>query len=400
MTARLDVHAVRGRRPRRAMPAFACALLGGTLVAALPFIARHVDGSADEFSGRTVPVLPAIGWIICAALAAVVVTHRLQIWFKVDEGSVLALAYDVLPIVLVLAPVVAVAAAATGHWLLAAAGGALTGYHALLVIPRLVTQRLPSWTRAAPRFRLAVANVYVDNPTPEDAARQLVQCGADLIALSEATPAFMTIFDAAGGDVSHPHRVSDPADTTDYAIAIASRLPLGRHSTVKLLGKLRLAIAEVEIDGVMATIEALNPRSTFDAEGQETWKEQIAELTAHVPSIRGPLVVAGDLNSTKFRPEFEDLRRVGLADAIDALGQAWRPTFSLKSVRPLGVFGRIARIDQALVNDQIRAVHVQHLPAQGSDHVPFVVTLAVRRPAAPPGDAAAANVTTAPHSRG
>ena len=61
------------------------------------------------------PVLPAIGWVVCAALAAIVVTHRLQLWFTIDEGSVLAVAYDILPLLLFVAPPIAIAAVAGSH---------------------------------------------------------------------------------------------------------------------------------------------------------------------------------------------------------------------------------------------------------------------------------------------
>ncbi len=144
----------RTRRTSRAFPAFVYAILGGVLIVALPFVARHIDGSADEFSTRTVPVLPAIGWVVCAALAAIVVTHRLQLWFTIDEGSVLAVAYDILPLLLFVAPPIAIAAVASGHTLLAAAATGLMAYHALLVIPRLISDRPPTWARTAPTLRL------------------------------------------------------------------------------------------------------------------------------------------------------------------------------------------------------------------------------------------------------
>ncbi len=377
MTAKQGAATTASHRVSRGFPAFVCAIIGGVFVVAIPFVARHIDGSADEFSSRTVPVFPAIGWLLCASLAAVVVTHRLQIWFKVDEGSVLAVAYDVLPLVLFLAPVISVTALITGHLLLAGAGAVLTVYHGVLVGPRLVSQRVPSWAHDAPQFHLAVANVYVDNATPAATAQQLTESGAEVIVIAEATPEFMCIFDSVGGDVSHPHRVSDPTDTSDYAVAIASRLPLGPGSTMRSIGRLRLTVAEVEVGGILTTIAALNPRSTFDQDGQEIWKDQIDELKSYVPTVSGPLVVAGDLNSTKFRPQFDELLKVGLDDAIDSLGQAWKPSFSLKSVWPLGVFGVVARLDQALVSDQIVALKIRNLKPLGSDHIPFVITLAV-----------------------
>ena len=201
-----------------------CAILGALLVVAVPFVAHHIDGSADEFSSRTVPIVLAIGWLVCASMAAVVVAHRLQIWFTVDEGAVLAVAYDSLPLLLFLAPVISVAAGLTGHLLQAAVGVVLTAYLAMLVVPRLVARRIPPWARVAPQLCLGVANVYVDNTTPAAAARQLTESGADVIVIAEATPEFMCIFDSVGGNVSHPYRVFDPADTSDYAVAIASRL--------------------------------------------------------------------------------------------------------------------------------------------------------------------------------
>ena len=355
-----------------------CAAVAAVLVVALPFAARHVDGSADEFSTSTVPILPAIAWALIALLAAVAITHRMQILLSVDEGPAMAIAYDVLPLLLFLAPAIAIAGLASGHLLLAGAAATLTVYQAVLIVPRLVPSRPPVWAQAAPTFEMAVANVFVDNPSPHEAARQLVACGADVIVIAEATPAFMQHFDAAGGDTSHPHRVTDPNDHSDYAVAIVARQPIGDGSHVLVLGQLRLALAEIEVGGIITTIVALNPMSSFDPDGQAIWKEQIGELQKFVPTVDGPLVVAGDLNSTGFRPQFEELLETGLSDAIDALGQAWRPSFSLSSVRQLSAMPAIVRLDHALVNDRMSAVRTQNMEPCGSDHIPFTITLAVR----------------------
>jgi len=366
------------QRRGRSIPAFVCVSIGVLFVIALPFVARHVDGTADEFSTDTVPVLPALGWLLLAGLAAIVFTHRLQIWFAVDEGPVLAVAYDLLPLLLLPAPAIATFAWASGHLLLGAAGTTLTLYGALLVLPRFFADRRPSWAETAPRFELAVANVYVDNPTRRAAAEQLVTCGADVIVIAEATPAFMDQFDAAGGDQSYPHRVTDPTDHSDYAVAIVAREPLGERSQVLAQGPLRLALAEVDVDGVATMVVALNPMSSFDPNGQVTWKEQVRALTEFIPTITGPMVIAGDLNSTVYRPQFDDLLSVGLTDAIDSLGQAWRPSFSLRSVWPLGALGAFVRLDHALVNPHCCALHLHTLEPAGSDHIPFMITLAVR----------------------
>jgi len=364
---------------RRKIPGFLTALLGGALVIALPFVARHLDGTADEFSSDSVAILPALGWLACALLGAVVVTHGLQMLFSVDEGAAIALLYDSLPVTLLSMPVIGIIAVVSGHLLLAGAAGVLTIYYLALMLPRLVPERRSSaWAEAAPRVRLAVANVYVDNETPRDAAAQLVSCDADVIVIAEATPKFIAVFDGAGGADAYPHRLNDPNDTSDYAVLLASRIPLGESSRIQKVGALTLALAEVCIEGITVTVATLNPMATLDPQGHTIWKEQIDALEQFLPTITGPLIVAGDLNMTSYRPEFKALLRLGLTDAIDSLGKALKPSFSLKSVWPLGAFGAIARLDHALTNDLVQAVSIENMQACGSDHIPFVITLALR----------------------
>ncbi|MCU1389503.1 MAG: Endonuclease/exonuclease/phosphatase [Ilumatobacteraceae bacterium] len=360
------------------MPAFLTALVGGGFVAAAPLVTHHFDGSADEFSQRTLPVLPLLGWVACAVLGAIVLTHRVHLAISVDEGSTVAIAYDLLPLALFVTPVIAIWSLASGHLLLAAAAAILAGYHLTLIVPRLTHDRIPEWAHSAPRLTLVFANVYVDNATPEAAAAQLVGTGADVIVIAESTPKFFGHFDDAGGDVSHPYRLFDPDDTSDYAVAIASARPLGKRSVMHTVGPLSLAVAEVEVGGATVSIAALNPMTAFDPDGHATWKEQIEALKEFIPTIEGPLVIVGDLNATSYRPEFKELLDLGLTDGIDSLGQAWRPSFTLQSVWPLGALGAIARIDHALLNDQVCSMHVKNLPAKGSDHRPFEIILAIR----------------------
>jgi endonuclease/exonuclease/phosphatase (EEP) superfamily protein YafD len=269
--------------------------------------------------------------------------------------------------------------------LLAIVAAVLCGDLIAMLVPRLRSDHVPRWARRAPRLRVAVANVFVDNPTPRDAARQLVRCGADVIVIAEATPEFIRLFDAAGGKSRYPHRVLDPDDHSDYAVAVVSRRPLQDGSRMEQLGQLNLAIARVAVGATTTTVVGLNPRATFDPDGHETWKEQIAALEQFVPTVSGPLLVAGDLNGTRFRPEFDELLDHGLSDCLDAVGQAWTPSFSLRSVRLLGALGNIARLDHALGNDGVHALRAHNMEACGSDHLPFLLTVAVRT--APPDGA-------------
>lgn len=44
------------------------------------------------------------------------------------------------------------------------------------------------------------------------------------------------------------------------------------------------------------------------------------------------------------------------------------------------MFGVVARLDHALVNDGIVALRVRNLKPQGSDHLPFAITFRLRSP--------------------
>ena len=360
------------------IPGYLSVLLAVVTVVALPVVAHVVDGSADGFTSTHFAVAVAAGWVVGGLLVGVVATRRLQLRINVEEGSALAVAYDTLPILLFAAWIVAVVATLTGHWLLACLWWALCGYHVVLVVPRMMSTRMPRWVRSAPTIDVVVANVFIDNKTPVDAARQIIATAADIVVIVESTARFMQIFDEAGGIDAYPFRVWDPDDDTDYAVTLATSHELGPRSLMTQIGPLRLAIADITVHGASVLVVALNPMATVDPGGNVMWKEQIEVLKDFVPTLTGPVLIAGDLNTTRYRPEFEQLLKLGLSDAIDSLGKGLNPSFKLGAVGLLGSIGPVARLDHALVNQSMHAVRVDNLDPCGSDHLPFKITVAIR----------------------
>jgi|GEM_PF-2218318 len=365
-------------RRARPIPAYVIGVVTAGVVLTVALLAKHVDGSAAIFTGGYLHVGVAIGWITCAGLIALIVTRYVDIVANVDEGSGLAVAFDALPILLVGAWVVAIAALLTDHWLLAAIGATLIAYHLAVVVPRLIAARKPRWVKHAPTLEVVVANVFIDNKTPRDAARQLVATSADVVIVVESTAAFMAIFDEVGGSDTYPNRVSDPDDDSDYAVTLASRCELGPRTRMASIGPLKLAIADLDVGGVSTLVVALNPMATVDPGGHETWKEQIEILMDLVPTLAGPLIIAGDLNTTRYRPEFEELLELGLKDAFDLLGKGLDTSFKLGADGVLGKIGAVARLDHALVTATVFPLAVEDLEACGSDHLPFKLRVAVR----------------------
>lgn len=319
-----------------------------------------------------------VGWVVCALLLVLVATRRVQASTGAKANAAVALVYDALPFVLGAAWVVFVLSLIGRHWVLAAVAAGLSAHHVALLAPRLVSERTPRWAHHAPRLTVVVANVFIDNETPDDAARQLVGCGADVVVVVESTPSFMARFDAAGGDLAYPHRVTDPDDTSDYAVSVVGRRPLGPRSEMRDVGPLRLAIADVDVDGVPTLVVALNPMASVDPGGFDTWKVQIEALASVVPDLPGPLLVVGDLNTTRYRPEFTALLRGRLRDAIDALGKGLSASFKLSAEGALSSVGTVARLDHALVDELVQPLSMEQLEPCGSDHLPFRLTVAVR----------------------
>lgn len=365
------------RQSQPTLPGYVAALLAAAMVVALPLVAQHVDGSADEFSTERFAFVPAVGWAVCAALAAVICTRHVQIAARrtMQVGSGLALAYDALPVLLLIPWLIAVLAAWTGYFLLMTVAIALCVYHVVLLVPRLMADPTPNWVPGAPVVSLVVANVFVDNQTPADAAQQLLGSGGDVVVIVESTADFMTVFDSQGGADTYPNRVVDPDTGSDYAVALVTNRTLGPRSQFCTIGALRVVLAEIETDGANLLVVALNPMATFDSGGHETWMEQLQALEDFLPTLDGPVVLAGDLNSTRFRPEFERIMALGYTDAIDALGKGLSASFKLAAGSALG---GVVRLDHALTNSEVHGVSMKNLKACGSDHLPFQVELAVR----------------------
>lgn len=318
-------------------------------------------------------VVDVLEWVALAALALVAWTAVRH----VRGNAALAILHDLQPYLLAAAWPVLVLALLERAWWLAVAAGALACRHAVLVVPRLVSDHLPAWARGAPSARMAVSNVYVDNATPEHLAAELVHTRADVIVIVEWNPTFAAAFADTPGAAAYAQRVEDPDDRSDYAVCVLSRLPLDPGSRMVELGALRAAHAVVRTAAGPLHVLALNPKATVDKGGYDTWHEQMTTLIERVPALPRPFVLAGDLNSTQFRPAFKALLRAGTTDAHDSLGKGLTRSFRLAAHGLLARLGDVVRLDHALLGPGVRAIAAHDLPPCGSDHRPFVVSLVI-----------------------
>lgn len=348
------------------------------LIVVIAFVGHQVDGSADELIGGDAPVIVVLSWLAAAILAGVAITRRVQQLIRIDVGPGLAMTYDALPLLLLVSWPIAVGALLDRRLLLGALGVALCLQHLWMLVPRVRSHQVPDWVEDAPTLDLVVANVFVHNKTPDLAATQLVESGADVIIINESTARFLDAFDRAGGDTAYPFRISDPTDLSEYAITVASRLPFDEEAGMHDVDRLRMATAGVRVEGTPVQVIATHLSATLEAGGLALWKEQVCSLNDLVPTLQGAAFIAGDLNMTRYRPEFAHLLTMGLLDAIDAVGAGLSRSLKIAATGPLGAIGPIARLDHVITTHDVFSLSARNLHACGSDHLPLFVRLAVR----------------------
>ncbi len=320
--------------------------------------------------------LETLGWFV-VAIATVAVVTRVG---RVSRSTVAAVLHDALPQILASAWLaLGVGLLARNPYLVISAVPFVV-LHVVLVVHERRAAHVPGWVGHSPVVRICVANVFVDNETPDDMARNLIDAKSDVIVIVERNNRMMHAFDAAGGCDAYPHRIDDPDDHSDYAVAIVGRQPF-RSSQVCRLGDFRIVQAELDVDGVGLTLIGVNPWAVVDPGGAPRWADQTAELERYLRGVAPPTVVAGDFNSTTFRPAFAQLLDLGYADAHDLLGRGLHRTFKLGADGLAGALGPVTRLDHALVSRGVFPVEIIDLDAAGSDHVPFIAAVAVKRPA-------------------
>jgi endonuclease/exonuclease/phosphatase (EEP) superfamily protein YafD len=230
---------------------------------------------------------------------------------------------------------------------------------------------VPAWVADAPRCTVAFANLLFSNPTMDDAVRRLLATDADVIVAAEVTDAGEQAFKRAGAfERWSTHEVHPQPG--GYGAALFTRLPVRRLELSDIAG-LAAPRATVVVDDCELDVIGVHTQAPVVGWKTRRWNDELAAM-AHLETPR-PTVAIGDWNAVRWHPPFAALLdRFGWVDAHEALGRgrslSWR--FPPLPIAPL------ARLDHALLRGDVWPVAVEELARTGSDHHPFVVTLALR----------------------
>lgn len=210
---------------------------------------------------------------------------------------------------------------------------------------------------------LITSNVYVNNDQTDALVAWLASQPADVVILQEVAPHLIERIHRR--DDGYAHRVVgediyvyDGGETTE-AIAVLSRLPIieSRRLNAQTLGWQAMLLRLDAGDGGKPWIVAIHPPSPIFKRGLPVRDRILRDLAGVIPTLGGPVIVAGDFNATPYTPVFRDF--------VSAAGVATYRSLPATFPDVLGMAG--LPIDHVMVRDA-RLAKLQGLPSIGSDH--------------------------------
>jgi endonuclease/exonuclease/phosphatase (EEP) superfamily protein YafD len=300
-------------------------------------------------------VVATLGWVTFTRLAGVTVPARITVMLQ-----------SIVPIAFLPVYPIAVVALVRRRWFLGGACALLAVVHVLSVYPALGDRSLPAWAATAPRLTVLEANVYDENAEPEAAAEKILASGADVLVVVEMDSQTLRALRLRGIDQAYPF--STVPNGRFRVDAIWSKHPLTDIQAP--ISRRDMPIATVDVGGRHLLLVAVHVENAI--RNREEWMSELEALKRQATSATGPVALVGDFNSTRWNPPFGDLLAAGLHDAHEAVGQGLSRSWpNLAFPVPL------MRLDHALVNDQVGVVSVRDADIPGSDHIGFVIELAV-----------------------
>lgn len=331
-----------------------------------------------------------LGGAVVGVVAVASVRHRanrrlaLLLLCGANLALVIAIAGSITVLSDVLAPL-------TGHFMgvgLAASLGLLTRRLSALVLGILATFLVHAWlglagcchppqpgmvtggglsTIAAPAgsqdLSLVALNAWHHHSDPSRLSSYLADVDADLVVLSEFGPNKRALLDPLKR--SHPFQI-DCADDWSCSLALLSRIPFASAGTGQI-GEGKLAFVWARLNGGVTVLGTHLHRPSRDPWLHE---QQMLELVQFIDRIPGPVILAGDLNTTPWSKSYRTLRRVaGLVPA-----STLRPTWP---AWPLAV-PQVA-LDHIFVSPDLAVSAAGTGPVVGSDHLP-IWAVVQRRP--------------------
>jgi endonuclease/exonuclease/phosphatase (EEP) superfamily protein YafD len=283
------------------------------------------------------------------------------------------------------AQVALVAGLVSGWWIIRKKWGlAAVGTVALAMSLAGVWTPRARWGAAdsAGRVRVMVYNAYSYSRAPAAAYRSIMNSGADIVALSEPTPALLDLLRSPEARAVYPYAFLPEAARGGWRVMF-SRWPQRWEGPgaegwegsrgLALAGATWITIVE-RPEGPFAFVHLhpISPRTRVRwHEGNATLELALQAIEEQVVPLGIPVVMGGDLNSTPSGWRSREIDRRGILRRCKPLALA-EGTFPAGLLWPLSL-----AIDDVWVSEAIKVTRWRRGERGGSDHHPVIVDLAV-----------------------
>jgi endonuclease/exonuclease/phosphatase (EEP) superfamily protein YafD len=246
------------------------------------------------------------------------------------------------------------------------AAGAVSAVPVFPYLPRALGPEAAAVSSTAP-IKVLTVNVSYRQFLPRRLLEIVREADPDVVVVQELTPHAERVL--ADLDKAFPYYRKFPADR-QYGIGLWSRHELESSETIALG---RLPAIQVRVRGPSGsfTVIGVHLSAPVTRRRAAARNEQLVELAARCAAVDGPLVVAGDFNTTPYSPYFTDwLETAALTDSRRGrtLSPSW-PTM----LRLVGI-----PIDHVAVNDGFTILSHRRLPNFESDHFGALVEVTLR----------------------
>jgi endonuclease/exonuclease/phosphatase (EEP) superfamily protein YafD len=256
---------------------------------------------------------------------------------------------------------------------LAIVGVLCFGLHAATTFGPLLVPRAEAAPGAGTPFRLITLNLFFLNRDPERTLDYLARERPDVAVFQEAIRHWPANLAPLAHDMPYVARPGWDMGMRP-GLALFSRYPILDVAYERPVPYYEpIIVARIAVKDTVVTVIAVHPShptSPGYAETRRLYMNALAEIAART---KGPVVVAGDFNSTPWSAPFRALRAEGgLTDALAR--RPWLTTW------PSWFPGPGLQLDHVLVNRGVAVERLERGPYVGSDHYPLTADLLVRRP--------------------
>lgn len=327
------------------------------------FSSAHADAIADARVGsarRRFRLVARAAALLCLGVVLVPVVVRLTGW----EAGPLAYAVSFLPWV-VLACMVPLVFAVLGRSRVLMAAVLVPFVLGVVWLAPLYGSAHAVSTSGV-ELRVATINATLGQADADSIVRMVHDRSIDVLAVAELTPSEAAALRAAGLDMELPYRELLPQLGVE-GTGVWSRLALNSAKSAEGLTAHAVRVS-VMAGKQQVTLFAVHPAAPglFD---HSRWANDMGALAGILSTTDGPVIVAGDFNTTRDHRAFRGLEALGFKDAVDQAGAGFLPTF------PNGGFPMpVVAIDHVMVRDsRLSAVSATTVAISGADHRALVV---------------------------